>query len=113
MQQNLAPHIKGCFTKNGDMLLKREWAEGLQLDRLVTADGQTLTVNPDGWLTRQDVLTAIAEERSSNDPRGPATNGYVEPTGRTPLEPTRNFQRPSKQRTNSQHKVTLKPKSDS
>ena len=71
VQQNLAPHIKGSFSSNGDMLLKRDWADGLQLDTLVTADGQTLTGTPDGWLTGQDVLTAIAEERSSNDTPSP------------------------------------------
>lgn len=66
VQQNLAPHIKGKVTSNGEMLLQRDWSDGLQLDTLVTADGQTLTCTPDGWLTSQEVLTSIAEERSSN-----------------------------------------------
>ncbi|MCX6950914.1 MAG: hypothetical protein NTV51_01815 [Verrucomicrobia bacterium] len=60
---NPAPHVKGSLTSNGDMLIKRDWPDGLQLDTLVTADGQMVTLTPEGWLTNQEVLTGISEER--------------------------------------------------
>ncbi len=63
VQQNFAPHVKGALAANGDMLLKRDWADGMLLETFVTADGQTITRTPEGWLTNQEVLTAIADER--------------------------------------------------
>lgn len=63
VQQNFAPHVKGALAANGDMLLKRDWADGMVLETFVAADGQTITRTPEGWLTNQDVLTAMAEER--------------------------------------------------
>ncbi len=67
VQQNLAPHVRASLASNGDMLLKRDWPDGMQLDTLVTADGQIVTGTPDGWLTNQEVLTAMADERVNNN----------------------------------------------
>ncbi len=63
VQQNFAPHVKGALAANGDMLLKRDWADGMLLETFVAADGQMITRTPEGWLTNQEVLTAIADER--------------------------------------------------
>lgn len=63
VQQNLAPHIKGSLASSGDILLKRDWPDGLQLDSLVTASGQVVTLTPDGWMTNQEILSEIAAER--------------------------------------------------
>ena len=69
VQQNLAPHVIASLASNGDMLLKRDWPDGGQLDTLVTADGQIVTGTPEGWLTNQEVLTAMADERvNTNTP---------------------------------------------
>lgn len=69
VQQNLAPHVLASLASNGDMLLKRDWPDGGQLDTLVTADGQIVTGTPEGWLTNQEVLTAMANERvNTNTP---------------------------------------------
>jgi hypothetical protein len=71
VQQNLAPHIKGRLATTGDLLLKREWPDGLRLDTVVSATGQVVTLTPEGWLTNQEILTLIAEERiSSSEPSG-------------------------------------------
>ncbi len=66
VQQNLAPHIKGSLSSSGDMLLKRDWPDGLQLDSLVAANGQVVTLTPDGWMTNQEILSALAAERISS-----------------------------------------------
>jgi hypothetical protein len=63
VQQNLAPHIKGSLSSAGDMLLKRDWPDGLQLDTVVSANGQMVTLTPEGWLTNREILSLIAEER--------------------------------------------------
>jgi hypothetical protein len=63
VQQNTAPNVKGQLDRNGDMLIKREWSDGLRLDTLITADGSMVTKTPDGWLTDREILTAQAEER--------------------------------------------------
>ena len=69
--QNSAPHIKASLASNGDMLFKRDWPDGVQLDTLVTADGQTVTGTPEGWMTNQEVLTAMAEERIASTAPSP------------------------------------------
>ena len=63
VQQNLAPNLKGRLDRNGDMLIQREWADGLKLETVLTADGASVTLTPEGWLTDREILTAQAEER--------------------------------------------------
>jgi hypothetical protein len=64
VQQNQAPNLKGQIDRNGDMLIKREWADGLKLDTIIAAaDGTMVTRTPEGWLTDREILTAQAEER--------------------------------------------------
>jgi len=64
VQQNLAPNLKGEIDRNGDMLIKREWSDGLRLDTIIAAaDGTMVTRTPEGWLTEREILTAQAEER--------------------------------------------------
>jgi hypothetical protein len=63
VQQNTAPNLKGRLDRNGDMLIQREWADGLRLDTLIAADGATVTLTPEGWLTDREILTAQAAER--------------------------------------------------
>lgn len=67
VRQSTAPHVKASLASNGDLLLKRDWPDGLQLDTLVTADGQMVTLTPEGWMTSQEILTAISEERIKNN----------------------------------------------
>jgi hypothetical protein len=43
----------------------------VQLTTLATTDGQIVTGTPEGWLTNQEVLTAIAEERVNNNTVSP------------------------------------------
>lgn len=64
VQQNLSPHVKGSLTTNGEMLIERDWPDGLRMDTFVSADGATVTRTPEGWMNAQEVLEAIAEERS-------------------------------------------------
>lgn len=64
VQQNLAPNLKGQMDRNGDMLIKREWSDGLRLETIIAAaDGTMVTKTPEGWLTDREILTAQAEER--------------------------------------------------
>jgi hypothetical protein len=63
VQQNTAPNVKGQLDRNGDMLIQREWSDGLRLDTLITSDGSMVTKTPEGWLTDREILTAQAEER--------------------------------------------------
>jgi hypothetical protein len=63
VQQNVAPNIKGQVDRNGDMLIQREWADGLRLETIIGADGSMITKTPEGWLTDREILTAQAEER--------------------------------------------------
>lgn len=65
VQQNLSPNIKGSIDRRGDMLIKREWSDGLQLDTIITSDGAMVTRTPEGWMTDREILTAQAEERLS------------------------------------------------
>jgi hypothetical protein len=62
-----APNVKGRVDLNGDLLLVREWADGLRLETYVTAKGAMITKTPEGWLTNQEILTAQAEERMKAD----------------------------------------------
>jgi hypothetical protein len=62
-----APGVKGSIDLNGDMLLVREWPDGLRLETYVTAKGAMLTKTPEGWLTNQEILTAQADERMKAD----------------------------------------------
>ena len=63
VQQSTAPNMKGQIDRQGDMLIRREWADGLRLDTIITADGAMVTKTPEGWLTDREILTAQAEER--------------------------------------------------
>ncbi len=63
VQQNTSPHLKGQIDRNGDMLIRREWADGLRLDTIITADGAMVTNTPEGWMTDREILTAQADER--------------------------------------------------
>ena len=63
VQQSMAPNLKGQIDRQGDMLIKREWTDGLRLDTIITADGTMVTKTPEGWMTDREILTAQAEER--------------------------------------------------
>jgi hypothetical protein len=63
VQQNISPHIKGCIDRNGDMLIEREWSDGVRLETVIATDGTMITNTPEGWMTEREVLAAIAEER--------------------------------------------------
>jgi len=57
------PNEKGTVDLNGDMLLVREWTDGLKLETFIGANGTTLTNTPEGWMTNQEILTALSDER--------------------------------------------------
>ena len=63
VQQSMLPNMKGQIDRQGDMLIQREWPDGLRLDTIITADGAMVTRTPEGWLTDREILTAQAEER--------------------------------------------------
>jgi hypothetical protein len=63
VDQNTSPNVKGRVDRQGDTLLQREWADGLRLDTVIAADGTSVTLTPEGWLTEREILTAQAEER--------------------------------------------------
>jgi hypothetical protein len=63
VRQNLSPNVKGKIDSQGNMLILREWADGLQLETLISADGTMITKTPEGWMTDREILTAQAEER--------------------------------------------------
>jgi hypothetical protein len=63
VQQSMAPNLKGQLDRNGEMLIQREWSDGLRLDTIITTDGSMITKTPEGWLTEREILTAQAEER--------------------------------------------------
>jgi hypothetical protein len=63
VDQNTSPNVKGRVDRHGDTLLQREWADGLRLDTVIAADGASVTLTPEGWLTEREILTAQAEER--------------------------------------------------
>jgi hypothetical protein len=63
IQQNLSPNIKGSIDRNGDMLIEREWADGLRLVTIITKDGAVVTNTPEGWMNEREILTAQADER--------------------------------------------------
>ncbi len=65
VQQNTSPNVKGSIDRNGDMLIRREWADGLRLDTIILADGSSITDTPEGWMTEREILTAQADERLS------------------------------------------------
>jgi hypothetical protein len=72
IQQNTSPHLRGSVDLNGDMLIVREWADGLRLDTIVTSRGGVVTRTPEGWMTDREILSALAEEQlkaSSATPR--------------------------------------------
>jgi hypothetical protein len=60
---NTTPNMKATLDLNGDMLLQREWPDGLKLDTFIAADGTTLTKTPEGWMSSQELLTALSDER--------------------------------------------------
>lgn len=63
VMQNTAPHILGQIDRQGDMLIAREWSDGLKLETFIAADGAMITRTPEGWMTEKEVLNAIAEEQ--------------------------------------------------
>ncbi len=63
VQQSTSPNLKGQLDRNGDMLIRREWSDGLRLETIIAADGSMITKTPEGWLTDREILTAQAEER--------------------------------------------------
>jgi hypothetical protein len=63
VQQNVSPNVKGQIDRNGNMLIVREWSDGLRLDTIITPDGSMVTKTPEGWLTDREILTAQADER--------------------------------------------------
>jgi hypothetical protein len=63
VQRSTMPNLKGQIDRNGNMLIQREWADGLKLETIITADGAIITKTPEGWMTDREVLTAQAEER--------------------------------------------------
>lgn len=65
VQQSTAPNVKGSVDRNGNMLIRREWTDGLRLETIIMADGTTLTKTPEGWMTDREILTAQAAERVS------------------------------------------------
>lgn len=70
--QNLSPNIKGQLDRQGDILITREWADGLVLKTALAADGAMVTLTPEGWMSDREILTAQADERlrsSSPTPR--------------------------------------------
>lgn len=63
VRQSTAPHVKGMIDRAGNMLVHREWPDGLTLDTIVMADGTTITRTPEGWMTEREILTQLSEER--------------------------------------------------
>ncbi|MEX2045019.1 MAG: hypothetical protein WD941_06670 [Opitutus sp.] len=63
VQQNMAPHVKGIVDSHGDILIEREWSDGIRLDTIITASGEVATRTPEGWMSERDILTAQAGER--------------------------------------------------
>src|SRR5690606_21756176 len=63
VQQNMAPHVKGQVDSKGDMLIMREWPDGLRLETIITHEGTMITNTPEGWMTDREVLTVQSEER--------------------------------------------------
>lgn len=63
VRQSTAPHVRGTIDRSGNMLVQREWADGLQLDTIIMADGTTITRTPEGWMTEREILTHLSEER--------------------------------------------------
>jgi len=58
-----SPHVKGRIDLHGDRMLERDWPDGIRLQTLVTSSGALITETPEGWMSAQDVLTAMADER--------------------------------------------------
>jgi hypothetical protein len=71
VQQNTAPHVRGRLSANGEMLLEFDWPDGLAMQTFVRADGTRVTNTPEGWLSRAEILEAIAAERMR--PGGPSS----------------------------------------
>lgn len=64
VQQSMLPNLKGQIDRNGDMLIKRDWSDGVSLTSVIAADGTMLTDFPgEGWLTDREILTLQADER--------------------------------------------------
>lgn len=63
VQQNISPHLKGRLDRSGNMLIEREWSDGVRLETYIAADGTMITNTPDGWMTDREILSALAEER--------------------------------------------------
>jgi hypothetical protein len=64
IQQSTSPHVKGRVTSSGEMLLECDWPDGLRMTTFVSTEGVTVTQTPEGWMTNQEVLDAIADERA-------------------------------------------------
>ena len=71
VQQNISPNIKGKVDRQGNMLIVREWSDGLRLETVINADGTMITNTPEGWMTDREILTAQAEERIKHETATP------------------------------------------
>ena len=58
VQQNTSPNLKGQIDRHGDMLICREWVDGIRLDTIITANGSMVTKTPEGWLSDREILRA-------------------------------------------------------
>ncbi len=63
VQQNISPHMVGSIDLDGNVLIRRDWTDGIALDTIITATGESVTGTPEGWMTTQEILSALAEER--------------------------------------------------
>ncbi|MBL9199193.1 MAG: hypothetical protein JNL39_01750 [Opitutaceae bacterium] len=63
IDRNLSPNVRGRLDRQGDMLIQREWVDGLRLDTIIGADGAVVTHTPEGWLSDREILTAQADAR--------------------------------------------------
>lgn len=63
VQQNISPHIVGSVDREGNVLIRRDWSDGVVLETIILASGETVTGTPEGWMTAQEVLSALADER--------------------------------------------------
>ncbi len=70
-QQSMSPHVLGSLASTGEILLHRDWPGGLQMDTLVTANGEIVTKTPEGWMTTREVLDALADEQIHGGPMTP------------------------------------------
>jgi hypothetical protein len=71
VQQNISPHIVGSVDLDGNTLIRRDWSDGMALETIILASGETVHGTPEGWMTGQEVLSALAGVRLQNDTATP------------------------------------------